>query len=339
MRYMFAGNATEAATAAFAARHGSAEKPHFYRRAGVLTVSSLGLGTYLGRRDAEADNAYIDAVVAAVRGGINFLDTSLNYRHQRSERNIGAALAQLSAEGAAAREEIVLCTKAGFLVPNAVPDLDPADVVNGMHCLSPAFLRDQADRSRANLGVETLDVLYLHNPETQLQFVDRNVFDSRIERAFEALEELVREGKIAYYGAATWDGFRKPGALSLFRMAAQAEAVGGPDHHFRFIQLPVNLKMPEAATLRREVWDGEEVSITAAAERLDITVVGSASILQAKLAGDVHRAIRFARSTPGLTVSLTGMGRRQHVEENLAAAAIAPLSPEEYLAVLNGSMP
>jgi aryl-alcohol dehydrogenase-like predicted oxidoreductase len=315
---MFAGHATESATAEYAIRHGSAGKTGFFRRAGLLTVSSLGMGTYLGRRDPEADAAYTDAVSAAVRGGINFLDTSLNYRHQRSERNIGTALAQLIADGAVTREELIVCTKAGFLVPSAVPEVDDADVVNGMHCMTPSFLRDQCERSRANLGLETLDVLYLHNPETQLSAVDTEEFYRRVEKAFEALEEMVGEGKIAHYGAATWDGLRKPGPMSLVRMARLAETIGGPGHHFRFIQLPVNVRMPEAFTIRRETLDGEEVSTTTAAERLGITVVGSASLLQAKLAGDLAGALRFARSAPGVTVSLVGMGRRQHVEENLA---------------------
>ena len=71
------------------------------------------------------------------------------------------------------RDEIVVSTKAGFLTPGAVPEfLKPEDVVGGMHSMAPDFLADQIDRSRANLGVDTIDVFYLHNPETQLGFRD-----------------------------------------------------------------------------------------------------------------------------------------------------------------------
>ena len=79
----------------------------------------------------------------------------------------------------------MISTKGGFLTPGAVPQfLKPEDVVGGMHSMAPDFLADQVDRSRANLGVDTIDVYYLHNPETQLGFVSRDEFDRRIGRAF-----------------------------------------------------------------------------------------------------------------------------------------------------------
>ena len=81
------------------------------------------------------------ALIAAGEGGINFFDTAINYRNQRSERCIGAALERLQ------RDEIVVCTKAGFLVPGAVPMLLQKDeVAGGMHCISPEFLTDQIER-------------------------------------------------------------------------------------------------------------------------------------------------------------------------------------------------
>ena len=147
----------------------------FYRTVCGLQVSSLGIGTYLGVDDDAADRSYTAALIAAGEGGINLFDSAINYRNQRSERAIGAALRQLQ------RDEIVVCTKAGFLTPGAVPGfLKPEQVVGGMHSMDPDFLADQIDRSRANLGVDTVDVFYLHNPETQLGFLNREEFDERI---------------------------------------------------------------------------------------------------------------------------------------------------------------
>src|SRR5512133_2776683 len=85
----------------------------FYRSARGLQVSSLGIGTYLGADDDAADHAYTEALIAAGEGGINLFDCAINYRGQRSERCIGAALQKLQ------RDEIVVCTKAGFLTPGA----------------------------------------------------------------------------------------------------------------------------------------------------------------------------------------------------------------------------
>jgi aryl-alcohol dehydrogenase-like predicted oxidoreductase len=306
----------------------------FYRGVFNLQVSSLGIGTYLGGDDDASDRAYTDALIAAGESGINFFDAAINYRNQRSERCIGAALKQLQ------RDEIVVCTKAGFLTPGAVPkSLRPEDIVGRMHSMAPDFLADQIERSLANLDIETIDVFYLHNPETQLAFVTRAEFDERIRKAFAKLEDLVDRQKIRWYGAATWEGFRKKDALSLPRMAEIAAEVGGPEHHFRFIQMPFNLGMVEAFIDQPE-------SALAAAERLGIAAVASGTLMQGQtlsqmpdavagllpgLETDAQRAIQFTRSTPGISVALVGMSRREHVLENLGVARVPPAIREQYL--------
>jgi hypothetical protein len=89
---------------------------------------------------------------------------------------------------------------------------------------------EQLEKSRNNLGLETIDVYYVHNPETQLSAVSREEFNSRIEKAFGALEDAVKEGKISVYGVATWNGFRvppeDPGHLSLSDLVKAAQAAG-----------------------------------------------------------------------------------------------------------------
>jgi aryl-alcohol dehydrogenase-like predicted oxidoreductase len=336
------------ATASETTRYRSRSHAQFYREAQGLSVSSLGLGTYLGGLDERTDASYASAVEAAVRGGINFLDSAINYRHQRSERSIGTALSRLFASGEFRREEIVVCTKAGFLTPGAVPaTLREGDIVRGMHSMAPDFLADQIDRSRVNLGLETLDVFYLHNPETQLAYISRDEFDARIRAAFVRLEKIASEGKIGFYGAATWEGFRQPtGGLGLLRLVEIAGEVGGPEHHFRFIQLPFNLAMTEALMQEPETLDGQKVSVLDAAYHAGITAIASASLLQAKLSRglpsalteripsletDAQRAIQFTRSTPGITVALVGMSNAEHVRENLAVAQVPPLGPEAYV--------
>ena len=203
--------------------------------------------------------------------------------------------------------------------------------------MDPDFLADQIDRSRGNLGVDTIDVFYLHNPETQLSFLSREAFDTTLRRAFGRLEELVAGHKIRWYGAATWDGFRK-GALSLPRMAALAREECGPEHHFRFIQLPFNLGTVEAYVDKPE-------SLLQAASRLGVAAIASATRSQTQalehmpkslvelLPGmtNAQRAIQFTRSTPGVAAALVGMGRREHVLENLGVAPVAPATYEQYV--------
>lgn len=317
--------ATAEGTARYAGRHPEFREAGFYRAVFDLSVSSLGIGTYL--------NASVDATLTALQSGINFVDTAIHYRHQQSEREIGAALKQ------ARRDEVVVCTKAGFLTPGAVPDfLTPGEVVGGMHSMAPRFLADQIDRSRANLGVDTIDVFYLHNPETQLGFRTGEEFDAGVRRAFAELERQVERGNIRWYGVATWDGLRKKDALSLPRLAGIAAEEGRPEHHFRFAQLPFNIAMVEAYVDRPE-------SVLAQAARLGIAVVASATLAQTRVienmpdavraalpgfANDAQRAIQFTRSTPGIAVALVGMGTPGHVPENLGVARVRPVGAEDY---------
>jgi aryl-alcohol dehydrogenase-like predicted oxidoreductase len=211
--------------------------------------------------------------------------------------------------------------------------------------MTPRYLQHQLNQSLRNMGLNCIDVYYIHNPESQLGFVDETTFFERLRLAFELLEQNRTTGKIRNYGVATWNGFRAEAASrdhhSLFRMVEVAQQVGGETHGFRFIQLPFNLAMTEALTLKNEMAGGEEMSVLEAAARLGVTVVSSASILQGRVARDLppslrtqlgslptdaQTAIQFVRSTPGLTTALVGMSRTEHVEENLQLAGVAPLT-------------
>src|SRR6476659_10936751 len=117
-------SATSSGTTRYADKFaGRAASGHF-REAQGLVVSSLGIGTYLGQPDDKTDQGYTSSVIAAVESGINLIDAAINYRLQRSERSIGAALKELASRGFS-RDELVLCTKAGFLTPDATMPSDP----------------------------------------------------------------------------------------------------------------------------------------------------------------------------------------------------------------------
>lgn len=341
---------TESGSSRFVARHGDAAAAGFYREARGLRLSTLGLGTYLGGVDEAASRDYREAIRAAARGGVNVFDTAINYRAQRSERDLGEALKDLILAGAVARDEVLICTKAGFLTPGAVSPgvLREGDVVGGVHSIAPDFIEDQLGRSLENLGLETVDVFYLHNPETQLRFVNRSEFERRVAAAFERCEEMRRRGWLEQYGVATWSGLRvKEGheeRLSLPRLAEIARSACGENHHFRFAQLPLNLAMPEAFTMPHACADGESLNVLECAGRAGVTVAASAPMLQGRLASglpeqlrlkwrqsgsDALLALQFARSIPGVAVALAGMGRVEHVRENLELRRMRPMDAGE----------
>jgi aryl-alcohol dehydrogenase-like predicted oxidoreductase len=335
-----------------------------FRKTQNLTISSIGIGTYLGNWNAETDKNYVQAITKFVESGGNVIDTAANYRFQRSERNIGAALKNLYEKGFG-REEIFISTKGGYLpfdneppgdvrkyfeenfVERGIADFD--DLVGGSHCMTPKYLQSQIDQSLRNMKLETIDLCYIHNPESQLSEIDRYTFEARLAKAFEMLEENRKSGKIKFYGAATWNGFRvppdNPSYHSLERMVNVARQVGGEDHGFKFIQLPHNLAMPEAYLLKNQAVSGKVYSTIEAATELGVSVMCSASILQGKLAHsvplhireilgnpttDAMTSIQFVRSTPGVTTALVGMSRAGHVEENMNLAKLAPASEEQF---------
>src|ERR1700759_4652245 len=138
-------------------------------------VSIVGLGTWqLGGDWGSVTESDATAVLrAAVDSGVTFLDTADVYGDGRSERIIGQFLADDAPEG------VVVATKMGRRVAQVPENYTLAN------------FRAWTDRSRANLGVDRLDLVQLHCPPTP-------VFSS--DAVFDALDTLVAEERIAAYG-------------------------------------------------------------------------------------------------------------------------------------------
>ena len=119
--------ATETGTDRFRLRQTGRVAEGHYRPHQGLWLSSIGLGAYLGDHDDETDRAVQAAVVRCVEAGVNVVDTAINYRCQRGERAVGAALRDLFESGRAGREELVIATKGGFLPYDGTPPARSAD--------------------------------------------------------------------------------------------------------------------------------------------------------------------------------------------------------------------
>ncbi len=291
-----------------------------------------------------------EAVVSSVRGGIDLVDTAINYRGERGERSVGAALRDLIDSGTVGRDELIVCSKGGFVPVADDPHewfaaqyvrskgLKETDLVAGCHSMHPAYLLDQLDRSLANLGLESLDIYYVHNPETQLGEVDVEAFYARLQGAFAALEDAVKKGKISSYGVATWNAFRVPPDAGDHVELARVKSVAGPN--FRFVQLPLNLAMPEALLHPTQTIGADVVPALEAARRLGVAAISSGSMCQGRILGrlppwlttaisglktDALRALQFTRSAPGLLGALVGMKSQEHVRENLELISVPPL--------------
>jgi aryl-alcohol dehydrogenase-like predicted oxidoreductase len=358
---MISGFATSEGTEKFAKN--SDANPLNFKKFQNLNLSNVGIGTYLGDADEKTDQAVKNAVKQSILSGVNVIDTAINYRAQKAERSVGRAISELVEEKKIARDEIFLCTKNGYLTNDGDVKqefweyvkteysgkgvIKEGDVSSGYHCMTIPYLQDQLDRSLKNLGVDCIDLLYLHNAvEGQINDVSKEQFLKNLRLVFELYERKRREGKIKFYGMATWECFRVPSDspqyLSLQETVKMAQDVGGQDHGFRFIQLPFNMHYDQALLKKNQLFDGESISILEASSKLNVGVFTSVPFMQGRLLSPGAmpefddlipslRALQFIRSTPGVLAPLVGQKSQEHVSENLEIMKLPPISEEDYI--------
>jgi len=275
------GHATVQGTAAYAsrvmARNGEAGLAHGFTVLGTtgLTTTRLGFGTYR----VDMQNAdYRNALKKALRESCNLIDTSTNYTDGDSERLVGSVLTEVVTSGEIRRDEIIVVSKIGYVQGQNLKLAEakersgrpyPELVKYGegiWHCIHPEFLADQLTLSLDRLGLATLDLCLLHNPEYFLSesrhrgtddlTARRGEFYARVERAFAYFETQVSAGRLRFYGVSSntvTSSAGDPEATSLARLVQAAEAaaqsLGASAHHFRVLQCPMNLFEAGAARI------------------------------------------------------------------------------------------
>lgn len=358
---LIAGHADSAGTAQYAQRIGSAAGPGHFRQLkaggqlGDLVVSSLGIGTFGGSESEEVDRDYIKTITRGFNLGINFLDTASNYRSMHSELAVGRSIAKAINEGIIKRNEIVVCTKGGFLSFDYRESVEPRtyledkyvkaglfqweEFVGGVHCLSTPFVMNQLETSRRNLGLETIDIYFIHNPEIELGIVARQTVLTRMRNLFAALEQAVKDGKISMYGVSTWNAFRVTSGSKNFISCEELvnfakEAAGSDNHHFKAIMVPFNLGLQDVASNPVQNIRGRRLPLLHAAAHLNLNVVVSSPLFQGSLVKGIAQeardkfpelgdsrtpaqcALQFCRTTPGVMTAVTGMSKLAHLDEN-----------------------
>ncbi|MGE0324148.1 MAG: aldo/keto reductase [Polyangiaceae bacterium] len=381
------GQADAAATTAYAKSHASLQFSTWtFSKAAPsseLRVSRLGFGGY---RVDQGHPGHRMALLRALQSGINLIDTSTNYTGGQSEELVGSALSELHAQGVVKREAVVVVSKVGYVQG---PNLDKAkqriqqgkpypDMVeysdDCWHCLHPEWIEDQLTDSLARLGLETLDVYLLHNPEYFLSHAaetgraqtpdqlseTREAFYARVTQAFEQLEREVRRGRIAAYGVSSNTLVREadhPEATNLGRLLECAEKAAQnvlkrTSNHFRVIQLPFNLVEAGAAlTLNHQGASGAE-SVLSAAQHAGLEVLVNRPLNAITDGGLLRLAEPPAQILEENTVALPAAqsrvaGLEQEYRRNFApdlrAPKGSPLKPEsffnwaELLGVLHGN--
>ena len=328
-----------------------------------LHLSNVGIGTYLGNPDNQTDELVKNAVKQSVLSGVNVIDTAINYRAQKAERSVGKALSELIQEEKITRNQVFVSSKNGYVTNDADIQEDfmeyvmrelgkpgivkEGDITSGYHCMTTAYLSDQLDRSLKNLDLECIDLMYLHNGiEGQIKDISKDEFLEKLKSVFELYEQKRDEGKIKFYGMATWECFRvkdnDPQHLSLEDIVQMAKKIGGDEHGFKFIQLPYNMNYDQALLGKNQIIQNKPVSILESAVTLGIGVFTSVPFMQGRLLApgvmpefsDLKsslRALQFIRSSPGVLAPLVGQKSAEHVSENLEIMKVPPLSNEDFV--------
>jgi ADP-heptose:LPS heptosyltransferase/predicted aldo/keto reductase-like oxidoreductase len=310
-----------------------------------LNLGTIGLGTsaYSFACDREA-TAVIKAMVAL---GANVIDLAANYGGGDSCAVVGTALRAMVASGDITREELFLCTKAGFTEHLAGTAAARSRGWNlGGHCLDTDYLAWEFERQRRWLGVEALDAFLVHNPEEQLPARGKQALLEQLEKAFELLEGLVAAGSLRHYGVSTVDALRVPRSdprhIDLAEIEAAALRAGGVNHHFSVVEIPVSLAHLEAFDLPAHTLPGSDPRAVPALEWAagkGLLVLASIPLNHGhqldKLAqparqyttieDDAAALLEVVRSLPGVSCALVGITNPRHVASVALLAGRAPM--------------
>lgn len=368
-----AGFATSSGTTNFrnlALRKGAHES-HF-KHVEDLYLSSLGMGTYLGNLSSQDDMNLESSIYSSVKeGSINVIDTAINYRSMLSEKCIGRAIERLVEDEIAKRDELFICTKNGYFTNDGdyahididsylklmyfdQDIIDSDDISPSYNIMNPNYISNCIDRSLCNMGLDTIDLVYVHNSfESWFDQVDRPTFYEMLYSVFEVYESFRKIGKLRYYGMATWNCFTAQknctNYLSLKEVIKIANDVGGEGNGFKFIQLPYNSFMTEPYTFKNQGIDksSQDVSILESAKHYGIHVFTSIPLFQGKLL-DLKiddeslinlpyastKLLQFVRSTPGVVAPLVGQKSLNHTNQNIVLSKYPQLTNEEFTSLL-----
>jgi hypothetical protein len=225
-------------------------------------ASQAGFGCY---RVTHRTGEHGEALIKAIKNGINLIDTSSNYMDGESEVLIGRVLQEMVEKKEINRQDVVVVSKAGYLQGS---NLEQAKALGGFletvpyaehlkHCIHPDFLAHQITQSLGRMGLESLDVFLLHNPEYFLDWATRQQklslgearaeYYRRLKNAFVYLEKERKQGRIGFFGVSSNTfvaDFEHPEFTSLDMVWQAAQEAGASG--FKVVQFPLNLLEPEA---------------------------------------------------------------------------------------------
>lgn len=324
----------------------------------VYCLSALGIGTYLGNPNSDVDKILKEAISFSIKNGINIIDTAINYRGMRSEVIVGKVINQLIEEKKIKRANIVISTKGGFLPADyRDKELDetyrenykdevidtfynlfeskldiPKSKINEMldrrNVIENEIIDVLFEQSRKNLGIDTIDIYYLHNPEVSKGFMDNDLFYEELRKTFALLESKIKDNKLSYYGISTSQGFlldaNHKAFLNLEKLIRLSNEVSDGNSHLKFIQLPFNKGRIDAIIKQNQPYNTKTFSTLEVANKLNIFSISNVSLGQGEFFDKYtpQEMIKFLIENQKICSSMVGMKSMSNIEKNLNAMNI-----------------
>lgn len=310
-----------------------------------FTSLPIAMGTFIGDFSDEDSRKYEESLTYGINKGVNFIDTAICYRGMRSEKDVGRVLQRLFTEKAdIKRNEIIISSKAGIIFGDISVPIRPIEYLENIligegivkvediniteqfrHTLNPRFYEHAIEKSKENLGIDTIDIHYIHEPEASKSVMESEVFYSKLEKLFEFYESQVEKGNIVNYGMATWSAFitmeNSKEYISLEKVVDIAKKVAGEKHHFKFIQLNYNKINTAANTLKNQKIKGKYYTAIEAANELGIITNINAPLNQMQKLNEerysVEEMLKFAIDTKGVYAAMVGNKQIQHLKDNM----------------------
>lgn len=276
-----------------------------------LSLSAIGVGTYLGTADSQTDILLEDALTKLLSMGCNVIDCAPNYRDMRSEKCVGKVLSRLAARGLISRNAIFVATKVGLVPENRI--LPPALIAGPEYsCFDPEWIKISLKESLERLNLETLDCVFIHNLEL-LRISDPDKFYYNYSILATCMENIVEQGLARSWGISSWNGFRVPEDHVAYLSLDKLRAGNWP--HLRYLQLPLGLWGSEAIT---GAWQNGKSILESAP---NMAIFANSPLLQGELANllaerpeNIEKAILFVRDTANVAVTLLGMKQEKHIK-------------------------
>jgi voltage-dependent potassium channel beta subunit len=306
------------------------EKSMSYRRLGEsgLKVSTLGLGGWTTFGGTVTEKETVETIIrAAFEAGVNLFDIADVYARGESERAMGEVLRELP------RHELVVTSKVYWPMSD-----DPND-----RGLSRKHVMESVEKSLRRIGTDYLDVYFCHRYDTE----------TPVEETLRAMDDLIGQGKVLYWGTSEWTGDQLGDVCERAdRRNRQAPTVEQPQYSLlarpkvegdvrpattsagmglmAWSPLASGLLtgkyddgLPENSRLARMDWLGERLLTPELLEKVKAfkVLADEAGCTRAQL------ALAWVAAQAGVSSVLMGATRLEQLEDNLGALTVE-LTPE-----------